>query len=269
MEVSWKELLKERITGKEKNIPWFLHDKIKCHDFCIENNINTPKIFEIFEQPEAIQFKNITDNEFILKPTLESSTKGVMVLRRQENNLYFDSLSKKSYDLKQIIEIQESLFKKNKNKSNRIIIEEKIYDENQSYDIPRDFKFYAFNGNIAAIVQINRNGKPALITWYDKKFNLLDDGIITCNPKYVTLSNENEKPKEWETMLEVASEVSRKIKTPFARIDMYSSTKGPTLGEITLAPGGLYHGLHYTLSPDEDKKWGKYWMDAIEELNQK
>lgn len=262
---NWKSYLTNRIQGQEKNVPWFFHDKIKCNRFCIENNINTANIYHIFEDADQISFDSVNKMEFILKPTLESSTKGVMVLRRVDRG-YYDSLSKKNYTFDEIIDIQRDLFIKNTNKANRIILEEKIYDEDDSYRIPRDFKFYTFNGKIAAILQINRNVKPSAVTWYNSNFELMDEGIIWSNPKYVNLINENTRPENWCEMLELVTYISQLAKTPFASIDMYSSDRGAILGEITLAPGGLYHGEHYLLSEQENRNWGSYWRKSLQEL---
>lgn len=264
--IGWKLFLKNRIEGLEKDIPWFLHDKIKCHNFCIDNNIPSAIIYDIFNNVEDITFNNISEMEFILKPTLESSTKGVMVLRREDRN-YYDSLSKKHYTFDEIISLQSELFNKNKNKANKIILEQKIYDENESKVIPRDFKFYTFNGQIAAILQIDRNVKPVQVTWYDSEFELMDDDKVWSNPRYVNLIRENNRPSKWEEMLNNVVEISKNIKTPFASIDMYCTKTGPILGEVTLAPGGLYHGVHYLLSDEENMNWGSYWVEALKRLD--
>ena len=189
----WTDLLTKRIKGQENNVPWYLHDKIKCNDFCLKNNILAPEIFKIFSSAEEINFDNLKDNNFILKPTLESSTKGVMVLEKH-NNIYYDHLSKKEYSQKAIIDLQNELFIKNKNKSNKIIIEEKINDIDPQYQVPRDFKFYTFNGHIGAILQINRNTKPSSVTWYTENFEILSADKISSNAKYVHLVTDNNLP---------------------------------------------------------------------------
>lgn len=262
----WKELLKNRISGKEKNIPWLLHDKIKCNRFCQDSNIDTAKLYDIFNTPLEITFDKVDCRDFILKPTLDSSTKGVMVLRRVDRG-YYDFLTKKTFSFDEIIEKQMVFFEKNKNKNNKIILEEKIIDSDfEKYDIPRDFKFFAFNGDIVAILEINRNNRPTGITWYDGDFEVMEKGIIIPNEKYVKFSYENTRPQNWEQMLESVVTISKKIRTPFARIDMYSSTRGPLLGEVTLTPGGLYYGLHYSLIDEMNLEWGRKWLTAAENL---
>ena len=63
--------------------------------------------------------------------------------------------------------------------------------------------------------------------------------------------------------MNLAQQVSELIDTPFASIDMYNSKGGPVMGEVTLAPGGLYHGKHYTLSEDYQSLMGELWSKQL------
>ncbi|QBH21074.1 hypothetical protein EYC51_17130 [Alcaligenes faecalis] len=173
---TWKDYLSLRIKGQENGVPWFLHDKLKCYDFCSENNIPTVTVYDVFNDPEDITFKNADCMEFVLKPTLESSTKGVMVLRREDDGFY-DSMKRKSFSFKEIIEYQAEFFKNNKNKGNKIILEAKIKDRLPVL-IPRDYKAYGFKGEIALILNIDRNTRPGTAVWYDKNFELLSEEDI-------------------------------------------------------------------------------------------
>lgn len=256
---TWHQYMYERINGKEKNIPWFLHDKIKFNNFCNKNIIPVPKIIEIFDSPNEINLNAVNLNEFILKPSLESSTKGVMVLKKLESGSFYDSLSKQCYRFDEIVSLQNKYFELNKSTANKIIIEEKIYDADETFIIPRDFKFYAFKGNIALILEVNRNLKPAISCWYDTNFNPVDEKIISCNAPYSRTLSYFKRPDNFKSLLELAKQVSSLIDTPFARIDMYNSINGPVMGEVTLAPGGTYYGKHYTLSNEYESLMGDLW----------
>lgn len=261
---NWQSFMQNRVQGKEKDIPWFLHDKIKFNKFCIENSIPVPKILEVFDKPIDIDLDSINIPEFILKPSLESSTRGVMVLKRLEGDCYYDSLNRYTFRKNEIIDFQDKYFQENSNNSNKIIIEEKVHDIDSSFSIPRDFKFYAFKGKIALILEINRNLKPSVSLWYDGKFNPINDLSVKCNAPFSRTLSYYTKPTNSDELITLASSVSSLIDTPFASIDIYNSKTGPIMGEVTLAPGGLYHGKHYTLSNDYQDLMGRMWEEAIE-----
>ena len=259
---TWHEFMKNRIEGGEKNIPWFLLDKIKLNDFAIKNNISVPKIYNLFNNPDKITLSHIDiGSDVVLKPTKESSTRGVMVLHKKSDGFY-DSLSRKLYSLEEIIQYQKNYFDKNMSKENKIILEEKVYDIEEEYIIPRDFKFYMFDGEIALILVIDRNRKPGISLWYDSKFNPITDDRVKCNAPFSRTLSYYTKPLNSEKMIEFATNISKLIKTPFASIDIYNSSRGPLLGEVTLTPGGIYHGKHYTLSDAQERLMGYMWFHA-------
>jgi len=260
---TWQEFMQERVGGVEKNLPWFLHDKIKFNQFCIDNDIPVPKIIRLFDKPDDINLDLINHSEFILKPSLESSTKGVMVLKKLQGGYFYDSLNRKSFNLQDIIDLQNIYFEKNVNATNKIIIEEKIYDIDEAFIIPRDFKFYAFKGNVALILEINRNLKPSISSWYDANFNPIGNEAVKCNAPFTRSLSYYKAPENAENLLKLAQRVSELIDTPFASIDMYNSKSGPIMGEVTLAPGGLYHGKHYTLSNDYQNLMGDLWSKEL------
>lgn len=258
---TWKEYMDLRVKGQERGMPWFLHDKLKCYDFCSEHNIPTVEVYDVFSSPERITFKNADCMEFVLKPTLESSTRGVMVLRRDDNGFY-DSMKRRSFTFEEIVEYQTDLFQKNKNRNNKIILEAKVQDR-QPILVPRDYKAYAFSGEIGLIVDIDRNTKPGTSVWYDGSFDLLDEEDLTHNPKFSASRENPVKPENWQEMLDFFKRVSRLVPSPFARIDIYDTQDGFVLGEVTLAPGGLYYGLHYKMSDSLNEHMGNLWTNAI------
>lgn len=259
----WQEYMHERISGQEKNLPWFLHDKVKFNQFCNDNGIPSPKIIKLFDSPNEINLDLVNYHEFILKPSLESSTRGVMVLKKLQGGCYYDSLSGKCYRHDEIIDLQNKYFEQNNNSMNRIITEEKVHDVDESFIIPRDFKFYAFKGSVGLILEINRNLKPSISCWYDSDFNPIADTAVKCNAPFSRTLTYYRRPDNYKELLNLAQKVSALIDTPFASIDMYNSQSGPIMGEVTLAPGGLYHGKHYTLSKEYQELMGRLWYNSI------
>ncbi|ASN38989.1 hypothetical protein CGQ24_08160 [Arthrobacter sp. 7749] len=259
---TWQEFMVQRINGSELGVPWYLHDKLKCYRFCEENNIATATVVREFDTPDQIDLNGI-EGEFVLKPTLQSSMKGVMVLEAADGGFY-DSLRRRTLTIEEIIDEQTKMFEETLAAGKKVIIERKIEDID-GHGIPRDFKAYTFRGEIALILEINRNTSPSSISWFDGNFEPLTDDRVTSNPKYV-----NEipavPPASASALLELARQASAIVPSPFSSIDMYSTADGPMVGEVTLAPGGLYHGQHYTLSGDQQKRMGIMWQRALDSM---
>lgn len=254
----WHDFMENRIQGNEKGIPWFLHDKLKAFQFCEEHGFPAAEVLRVFDTPDEIDLSGFA-GDFVLKPTLQSSTKGVMVLTPIEGGFY-DSLRKRELTIDDIVQEQSVLFDRTKASGKKIIVEEKIADL-QDFPIPRDFKAYAFRGEIAFMLEIDRNTSPSTVAWSDGDFQPLRDGTILCDKRFVREMDSRMPPFAVE-MIDLARRVSAKVPTPFARIDMYLTERGPLVGEITLTPGGFYYGKHYTLSEVQERVLGKMWLDA-------
>lgn len=255
--MGWHERLSRRIWGLEEGVPWSFESKLFLDEFCISNKYPKPKTHSIVAL--AKELASVDNYQSIaVKPVNLSSSIGVMVLNRNSDGSYHDEMSGRNFSIDELIEHQETISKKWKIEA--FALEQRLYDIGK-YSIPRDFKFYAFNGQIALIQCIDRNESPSRVTWYDGEFeNIVDDSII-CNPKYVKRAG-YAKPSLWKQLTQLAQEVSSNIGTPFARIDLFATPHGPMLGEVTLTPGGPYFRQHYSFSNELDKKLGELWSSA-------
>ncbi|MBG6192413.1 hypothetical protein IWX64_003385 [Arthrobacter sp. CAN_A212] len=253
--------METRISHKEPNIPWFLQDKLKCYEFCRDNGFAAVEVLRKFDTPSDITIENLP-REFVIKPSLQHSTRGVMVLE-QRNGIFYDHLRRRSLTIEEIMTEQAKYFDQTKSLSKRIMIEEKILDQDD-FAVPRDFKAYAFKGEVALIVEIDRNVSPAGSSWFDGEFAPIEDDRVTCDRSFVTIKP-SVRPRNWESILDLAQRVSAAIPTPFASIDMYATRRGPLVGEITLTPGGLYYGKYYQLSQKQQELMGLMWQKASRE----
>jgi len=260
--VRFLEYLRARGEGKEEGVPFFLHEKTKCYDFCRTVGIPTVNVLRRFETPDDIDLGGLPDS-FVIKPTWETTSKGVMVMTATEYG-YHDAMKGKLYTADEVVQEQRRIYDAGRWRSKPTIVEEKIEDAG-GHVIPEDYKAYAFQGEIAFIVQINRNADRTAVAWFDGNFDPLAVGRVQVNEKYMDLK-EPVRPDDWKDMLNVAQRASVAVPTPFASIDMYASTRGPLVGEITLVPGGFYHGKYFFLSEQDDHSAGKMWENASARL---
>lgn len=251
-----------RIEGRETYVPWFLRDKIGCFDWCNHLDLPVPNIASVFDSPAEIKLDASWSN-FVLKPTKFSSTRGVMVLEVEDDG-YYDFMSNRSYSFEQIVSHQQNLAERFSVRNNKWIVEERVEDK-AGKEIPFDFKAYAFRGRVELLLVIDRSTKPTSVAWFDSDLKPLRSREIKLNPKYVQNLNGLD-PKEYLSLVQLAKNVSGLVNSPFARIDLYNSVRGPLVGEVTLTPGGLYYGDHYEMSEAMNRLMGARWMIALDEI---
>lgn len=128
----------------------------------------------------------------------------------------------------------------------RILVEQLLLDEKGK--IPRDFKFYTFQGKCKRIVVCTDRYGDRKTTGYDKNWNLID--IATDAPS----GPEVPKPENLNFMLEIAETLGKDF--DFIRVDLYSSGNQVFFSELTSYPSsgdGVYIPTEY------DYKMGSYW----------
>lgn len=252
-----------RARGEHEEVPpppWYLHDKLKCYDFCEAVGLPTVRVLKKFAHPSDITLDGLPD-EFVLKPAYHSSSIGVMVLARKDDDVFFDAMTKKDWTFDQIMEHQLLIHDDHPRTQKFTIVEEKIQDLSGKV-IPDDFKAYAFHGDIALILQIDRNGGRPSLAWYDGDFMPVTDDRVWTNEKYFN-KKEHDQPADWDRLLDLARRASLATPTAFGSFDMYSSTRGPLLGEVTLVPGGFYFGKYFVPSQKQDMLMGQMWERAL------
>lgn len=265
--MKWTEFQKLRIENHEPGIPWFVHTKDKAYEFANSLNVKVPKVYFKIEHPsliaEALLFKAHKDSSsgiFVLKPDGLHSSMGVMILRWLGVNQYYDFFKKRHVDIDQIIKEQSYFYEMCQFKVQyKIIAEEYINGCGQELgSVPRDYKFYCFGEDVAFITQIDRN-ETVDICWFDSHFKPLDcENKIHSDYLHIA-KGDHRVPIYAAEMLEVAARLSKSLKTPFVSVDLYDSTLGPVLGELTLCPGGPYFRKLFEFTDSFDLFLGTLW----------
>ncbi|MGO1182511.1 MAG: ATP-grasp fold amidoligase family protein [Micrococcaceae bacterium] len=262
----WHDYLRRRIEGDEPDVPWFVHDKLECANFCADHRLPFVRILRSFATPDDIDLSDLP-SEFVVKPTQLHSAQGVMVLSECENGFY-EAFLDRVLTAEEVRFHQREFFGRPELNQphlsgNRIIVEEKIHDAD-GFAIPRDFKAYTFGGQVELILMIDRNTSPHTVQWFDRDLRPVEEDRISYNPQRVQVGDIDLTPFGSD-ILTIAEEASSKVPTPFSRIDLYRTHNGWVIGEITLTPGGLYYGRSYTLSRAYERVLAQRWRDATSE----
>lgn len=263
---SWTERITERLRHAETEVPWWVNDKVRLYNFCIANDLPMPQMYKKWRRPELMNLAVLPD-EFVLKPSVMHSSWGVMVLSRMEQNKYFEALSSRVLTEDAIRREQISVFEKCKYKgSYNLFAEMRVSGPNADQPIPLDYKVFVFYDTVALIQQIDRNGKPNRMAWFDGEFRALElSGRVESDWSKVHLG-EHRVPDAAKSMLEIAKHATVALKTPFMRVDMFSHDGVGLIGEMTPAPGGPYYKDWYEFTHSFDLELGHHWSDALEAI---
>jgi hypothetical protein len=131
----------------------------------------------------------------------------------------------------------------------KIVIEELLKDERDS--IPKDYKYYIFNGKCHLIQVIdNRFGEGGpIISFYNPAWEKLPVNLYNENTSYFR------KPSNHDKMVNLAAALGRYF--DFVRVDFYSINNKIYIGELTHYPKS---GRRKFNPVEFDFELGKHWI---------
>lgn len=258
--MNYTDYIKRRIQHKENRVPWNFGHKFDTHEFCIANRIPVPELFAKFDDPKDISLRDLPER-FVLKPSYSSTSKGVFVLERRGEGRYFDFMSGSDVSADDVVAAQTKIFDSHTKAKRKFTLAEEYLEDAVVGGVPEDYKFMAFQGVIGLIIKINRNGDKLSMSYFDGEFRPVFDERIDFKSSLADLQI-SETPSNWRRLLDVARRASVIVPSPFARIDLFDTTRGPVLGEITLTPGSFYYPNGHVLSTDENERLGRLWKEA-------
>jgi hypothetical protein len=224
--------------------------KLKGREFVEKLGVKTAKILKAYDSIDEVNLNELPDS-FVTKPTWGCGCKGVFPLVK-ENGLYRNLFNGELVTFEKVI----SEFKKTRH-SPKLSIEELL-----SNPLPYDWKVYTFNGKVGVIRQFDRNLQSTITKSWDSKWNNINSKTIFGISKY-EYGNNLPPPNNPNELLRVASLLSKSIKYPFVRVDLYEVGKEVYFGEFTTHPATIK-----LFTDDIDEYLGKLWEEAERELNE-
>ena len=187
----------------------------------------------VWDRFDDIDFDSLPDR-FVLKCTHDS---GGMVICKD----------KSSFDKKAARKRIKKCLKRNyywagrewpyKNVPRKIIAEKLLQGE--SGEEVKDYKVWCFNG-IAKCTMVCRgrfSEEGLHNTFYDREWNVM----LVKRPSHPIAEIPDEKPINYEKMIEIAEELSQRI--PFLRVDFYEVGGKLYFGELTFYPAAGFEGF--------------------------
>lgn len=262
----WTKRIGERNANKESNIPWWVNDKFRLHNFCQEHGFPMPKVYAFWKTPDEMDFSS-APKKFVIKPSVMFSMWGVMLLEKLEDGTYYDELKGRILTFDQILSEQTSVYERCKYKgAYRLMMEEKIEGVTSDKPIPFDYKVSVFYDKPGQVLQIDRNPSDPENAFFDGAFEPLDLELSIISDWTKKKQGVHVRPETYEKMLEIASAVTKAIGTPYMRVDMFVGPSGPVIGELTASPGDAFYGNNYKFTESYDLELGQAWADAEKRL---
>ncbi len=227
-----------------------LSNKANAKEFAMKNNCKVAELYWRGADADTIDF-SVLPSHYVIRPTIGHSS-GMVYVMENGTNLF----DKKVYSHEQIRENLRTALVENPHLE--FLIEEFLKNEQGNYGILVDYKFFCFNGEIAAVGVIERRSpNSGDESFVDENWNVLPRITIAYSvPKALP-----EQPACWDEMVAKVKELS-KVYEIFVRLDFYATDKGAVFGEFTPTPG---MGRNYT--PFGKKLlleyWDKYCKDTL------
>lgn len=189
-----------------------------------------PEILHITDDPQEIPFDSLPDS-YVIKSSLGSGEIELVhsSVNKNDSNIRTKcgEWISKDYHFEYATMGGHYCFKFETLRP-KIIVEEMLKGTDQN--IPRDYKFYVFHGDVEYVhVDFNRFGERS-VRFFDSDWNSYDfrKGGRSLGP--IT-----EKPSKYDEMVRIAELLGESY--DFIRVDLYNTKKGVKFGELTPNPG--------------------------------
>ncbi|WP_454009806.1 ATP-grasp fold amidoligase family protein [Aeromonas sp. Marseille-Q7275] len=230
--MSFLKMLRSRFEGKDNNVPWELDNKLLAYEHASRLGFKTPTSVSFSSAQDAVSWANENfGKRFVVKAGDRHSCIGVYLLEKNDDGSFLELLRIKRMTAKEIG--SDIVGKQPSYWIAESFVDSYVYGK----DIPFDYKFYTFKGNVALIIQIDRNVTPPRAALFDGAFIPLRHGIDYHFDTTRWLPGGHVVPFFAPQLISMASILSKSLNTDFVSIDCFDSPDGPIFGEFTFAPG--------------------------------
>jgi hypothetical protein len=235
-------LIRQRLRKKNEAtgdiVPWHLDDKATAYAFASEIGIRTPRR-STHPDPESALAKARASGEVrcIIKESHRHSVGGVYAIEVQRDGSMIDFMS--------LTEISIDTMKRNArpHPEKYWLLEEWVEGNVAGRPIPFDYKFYCFGGQVALVLQMDRNASPPRFAIFDGTWMPLEPTRhYDFDPKR-WLPGFHVIPRHASRLMTAARTLSKATGASFVSVDMYDGKDGPVFGEFTFAPGSPDVGM--------------------------
>jgi hypothetical protein len=259
---SWK--LRRRIQNDRNPLFVVIQDKYRVKEYTLQKGIRSAEQYFVTDKPETIPFDTLPDNYFIkanhgCKWNIFCKNKEFYYYSDGEDLIGRDNFIKHKITREQVIEYCKSwlntVYSKREWAYRQIVPKIMIEEVLQQYGGGElvDYRCFTFHGVVKTVyvdsATYSLNHQKIYVDSNWKEFQLK-------NLKEVTPHILPEMPEHFKDIINAAEKLAQGF--DFVRVDLYDTTRGVTLGEMSVYPMG---GIAMQPTPDKDfNKWlGDQW----------
>lgn len=230
----------------------FHHYSGKLEDYARADRLGVghPALHATVADPAKLGWDDLPD-AMILKPQWGSFHRGVFALVKRSDGRYDEILRD------QVLSKDEILAELERERASgkisiQVMVEELVLRPG-GRDVAYDWKLYTFHDRVGLLMQrdLRRSADPE--QWVLKCYSreLEDLGPVMVGRRHdVSLP----PPRDGAALIAAAERLSVDLESPFIRVDLFESDRGPLLGELSNLPGG-----NQVLTTEVDLELGKLW----------
>ncbi|MEY8837637.1 ATP-grasp fold amidoligase family protein [Cribrihabitans sp. XS_ASV171] len=211
-------------------------------------------------------FEETLPQRCVIKPLAGHSSSGVYLIETKPDGSLYCHMHNRSFA--RPAELMEHYRAAQKNLGpghivgSKVLLEEYVADS-MGYDVPLDYKVYAFKTGIGIVMQryapVYLDKSKWAFAFYDAKGEALGNIRLGVNKNPAV---ELDRPKDFAEIIKVSEEFMAVTDVSFVRLDMYSSTRGVLFGEATPVPNNGKE--RYT--PEYARIMGDMWNASLKQL---
>ena len=208
--------------------------KLRNYHLAGSHGVRTPEVLAVWSSLEEIDLSSMPE-EFVLKADGGAGGISVFLLRRGPAGS-FESLDG-SHQIT-LEEIKARLTELGPRRARPPFFAERVLRVHASAGpIPEDVKIYTVYGEVLQVLlrRVGTHGDRSSIRY---RYLTEDREDLGQADRFRTMDHALPVPAGFDEMTHIARHLSRAVGVPFCRVDLYDTPEGPTLGEITRAPGG-------------------------------
>lgn len=228
--------------------------KLRNYALAQSHGIAVPNVHAVWQTVEDIRLDGIEADRLVLKADRGHSGRAVIPLEHTGAGWQTLDGSETLIDGRPTPQIRRRL----EEGGSGPYFAEEFLDSEIGGTLPADIKVYTCYGEILQVLVMQTDGLEAgeRDTFTRRYFDADGEGLGRVLPR-VKLSFDMPRPEPWEELMDAARRLSVTVGLPFVRVDLYTTDRGPVLGELTPAPGGMQ-----MYRQDRDLAMGAAWVDA-------
>ncbi|WP_462418793.1 ATP-grasp fold amidoligase family protein [Kytococcus sp. Marseille-QA3725] len=230
--------------------------KLENFALAASHGVQPPTLYAIWRKAEEVDLSGLPD-EFVLKSNGGAGSLGVYPLRRvpgEEDTFEVADDTRRRITGAEVVERLTT----NRKLSRPWFAEELLVPDVGEGGLPSDYKLFSFYGKVGFGFTRHAPLHRGVEGWQDaQEFRYFDGEGRDIEMR--TRRSRRDVPMSplLPEMIEAAERLSAAVPLPFVRVDLYGTTKGVVMGEITMLPGS-----HTDLLPLQDARLGRMWEEA-------